>query len=82
MVHEVPAYRVEVSFAGCPPQRRVERASGVSELVADGAVLRCVVTGSFQPFLEALHGHEVLMLQSTPQAKNQDERGQVARGSR
>ena len=82
MVPEVPTYRVEVSFAGSPPQRRVERASGVSELAVDGAVLRCVVSGSFQPFLEALQGHEVLRLQSTPQPKNHDDHGQIARRPR
>ncbi len=82
MVYQAPAYRVEVSFAGSPPHGRVERASGVSELVVDGAVLRCVVSGSFQPFLEALQGHEVLSLQSTPQPKNQDEPGQISRRSR
>ena len=33
----------------------------------DGATLRCLVLGSFQPFLEALRGHEVISL-STPKA--------------
>jgi hypothetical protein len=57
--------RVEVSFVGAPPARQVERASGVSEVEVDGPVLRCVVCGSFQPFLEALQGHEVISLRST-----------------
>jgi hypothetical protein len=61
-----PVQRVEVSFVGTPPVRRIERASGVSEVSAAGPVVRCLVTGSFQPFLEALRGHEVLTLQSTP----------------
>jgi hypothetical protein len=26
----------------------------------DGSILRCVVCGSFQSFLEALRGHEVI----------------------
>jgi hypothetical protein len=26
----------------------------------DGSILRCLVCGSFQPFLEALRGHEVV----------------------
>jgi hypothetical protein len=30
----------------------------------DGQVLRCTVCGSFQPFLEALRGHEVINLKS------------------
>jgi hypothetical protein len=64
-----PVQRVEVSFVGPPPVRRIERASGVSEVSADGPVVRCLVTGSFQPFLEALRGHEVLTLQSTPAAE-------------
>jgi hypothetical protein len=57
--------RVEVSFVGAPPVRQVERASGVSEVETDGRVLRCLVSGSFQPFLEALRGHEIISLQST-----------------
>src|SRR5262249_35434116 len=31
-----------------------------------GSVLRCLVRGSFQPLLEALHGHEVTGLRATP----------------
>ena len=60
--------RVEVSFVGTPPVRLIERASGVSEVDVDGPIVRCLVTGSFQPFLEALRGHEVITLQSTPTA--------------
>lgn len=56
---------VEVSFVGIPPARQVERASGVSEVEVDGRILRCLVCGSFQPFLEALHGHEVVDLRTT-----------------
>jgi ABC-2 type transport system ATP-binding protein len=55
---------VEVSFVGAPPAQRVARASGVSEVEIDGPILRCTVTGSFQPFLEALRGHEVIGLTS------------------
>lgn len=58
--------RVEVKFVGMPPTRQMERASGVSEVEVDGRVIRCVVSGSFQPFLEALRGHEVVHLTSTP----------------
>jgi hypothetical protein len=57
--------RVEVSLAGTPPVRQIERASGVSDVVIDGPIVRCLVPGSFQPFLEALRGHEVIALQST-----------------
>jgi len=64
MVEEPPGQRVEVTFIGAPPARQVERASGVSEVEVDGSVLRCLVCGSFQPFLEALRGHEVVSLKS------------------
>jgi len=57
--------RVEVSFVGPAPDRQVERASGVSEVEIEGGVLRCLVRGSFQPFLEALRGYEVDGLNST-----------------
>ena len=38
----------------------------VSEVDVDGRVLRCTVTGSLQPFLEALHGTEVVDLVCAP----------------
>jgi hypothetical protein len=66
MTEELPVQRVEVGFVGTPPVRAIERASGVSEVEVDGATLRCLVLGSFQPFLEALRGHEVISLTSTP----------------
>ena len=66
MPEELPVRRVEVSFTGPAPARQVARASGVSEVEADGAVLRCLVCGSFQPFLEALRGHEVVGFDSVP----------------
>lgn len=62
MPEELPVRRVEVCFTGPAPSRQVARASGVSEVEAEGSVLRCLVCGSFQPFLEALHGHEVIGL--------------------
>jgi len=65
MTEEQSARRVEVSFVGTPPARQIERASGVSSVEIDGSVLRCLVCGSFQPFLEALRGHEVISLEST-----------------
>lgn len=49
-----------------PPAARVARASGVSDVETDGPVLRCTVTGSFQPFLEALQGYEVISLSAAP----------------
>ena len=65
MPEELPVRRVEVWFTGPAPARQVARASGVSEVEANGSVLRCLVCGSFQPFLEALHGHEVIGLTAT-----------------
>lgn len=56
--------RVEVTFVGSPPVRQVERALGVSDVSVAGSVLRCTVYGSFQSFLEALRGHEVIRLKS------------------
>ena len=64
MVKELPTQRVEVTFVGAPPARQVERALGVSEVQVEGRILRCTVFGSFQPFLEALRGHEVISLKS------------------
>ncbi|MDX6336753.1 MAG: hypothetical protein QOG05_4093 [Streptosporangiaceae bacterium] len=69
MIAKHPVQRVEVSFVGTPPARQIERAPGVSEVDIDGPIVRCLVTGSFQPFLEALRGHEVITLQSTPAAE-------------
>jgi len=66
MIEEPRIHRVEVSFVGTPPTRQVERASGVSEVAVAGSVLRCLVCGSFQPFIEALGGHEVVDLTSVP----------------
>lgn len=65
MTVDLPVQRVEVSFVGAPPVQPVKRASGVSEVEVDGSILRCLVCGSFQPFLEALRGHEVISLRST-----------------
>ena len=70
MAENVPVRRVEVSFVGAAPARQVERASGVSDVESEGSNLRCLVSGSFQPFLEALRGHEVVGLSSTAPAEN------------
>jgi hypothetical protein len=66
MSEEMPVRRVEVSFTGPAPARQVARAPGVSEVEADGSVLRCLICGSVQPFLEALRGHEVIGFDSVP----------------
>lgn len=66
MTEHALVQRVEVTFVGAPPGRLMKRASGVSDVQVQGRVLRCIVSGSFQPFLEALRGHEVIHLTSTP----------------
>ena len=70
MARELPMQRVEVSFVGFPPAEKIERAMGVNEVEVDGAILRCVIYGSFQPFLEALRGHEVISLKSIQESEN------------
>lgn len=68
MTEPLAVQRVEVSFVGSPPPAaRVERASGVTDVEIDGSLLRCLVHGSFQPFLEALGGYEVMSLNSIPE---------------
>lgn len=62
---ELATQRVEVRFVGSVPGRQLAKASGVSDVEIDGSMLRCLVRGSFQPFLEALRGHEVISLAST-----------------
>jgi hypothetical protein len=66
MTEELPSHRVEVTFVGGAPARQMARASGVTKLETDGCRLRCLVSGSFQPFLEALRGYEVISLTSMP----------------
>lgn len=67
MTEELTIRRVEVSFVGRPPTRVLERTRGVSNIETEGPVLRCLVCGSFQPFLEALRGHEVIAFESMPE---------------
>jgi len=66
MTKELATQRVEVTFVGPPPARQIAQAIGVTEVEFDGCRLRCLVCGSFQPFLEALRGYEVISLTSTP----------------
>ena len=67
MTEELTIRRVEVSFVGRPPTRVLERTRGVSNIETEGPMLRCLVCGSFQPFLEALRGHEVIAFESMPE---------------
>jgi hypothetical protein len=76
MTDALPIQRVEVRFVGIPPTQQVESASGVSNVEVDGSTLRCTVCGSFQPFLEALRGYEVISLRSMPTPASHLEGGQ------
>lgn len=80
MNEELPTRRVEISFVGRPPARQIARASGVSEVHVDGRRVRCLVSGSVQPFLEALRGYEVIGLTSTPAFSMPDGQGERSRG--
>jgi len=73
MTKELATQRVEVTFVGSPPARQIAQAIGVTEVELDGCRLRCLVCGSFQPFLEALRGYEVISLSSTPAVSTGDE---------
>ena len=75
MTNEIQKQCVEVRFVRRPPAQQIERAPGVSQVKVDGTTLRCLVTGSFQQFLEALRGYEVMSLESTP-APSTDQGGQ------
>ena len=73
MTKELATQRVEVTFVGPPPVRQIARAIGVTEVEVDGRRVCCLVCGSFQPFLEAMHGYEVINLTSTPALSMRDE---------
>jgi hypothetical protein len=66
MVENAASQRVEVTFIGTPPTRQIARASGVTDVRVDGHLVRCLVYGSFQPFLESLRGYEVTSLTAIP----------------
>jgi hypothetical protein len=61
-----------VTFVGTPPARQLARASGVSDVEVNGRQLTCLVSGSFQAFLEALRGSEVITLTSVPTLEGGD----------
>ena len=66
MVQNEASQRVEVTFTGTPPRRQIATASGVTDVRVDGHLVRCLVYGSFQPFLESLRGYEVTSLTAIP----------------
>jgi hypothetical protein len=65
MASEPIPQRVEVSFVGPTPAGQIARASGVTDVEVSGQTVRCLVYGSFQPFLDALRGYEVISLTSS-----------------
>jgi hypothetical protein len=75
MNEELPTRRVEVTFVGTPPTRQIARASGVSNVQVDGRCVRCLISGSVQPFLEALHGYEVIGLTSSTALSESEAQG-------
>jgi len=82
MKERLPSQRVEVTFVGLPPARQIARAIGVTEVELDGCRLRCLVCGSFQPFLEALRGYEVISLTSTPTLSRAELQPRVKEGEK
>jgi hypothetical protein len=82
MTAQLPTQRVEVTFVGLPPARQIARAIGVTEVELDGCRLRCLVCGSFQPFLEALRGYEVISLTSTPTLSGADMHPRLKEGQK
>jgi hypothetical protein len=72
MTDDIMIQRVEVRFVGHPPVTQVARASGVRSVEVEQRILRCLVCGSFQPFLEAIRGHEVISLTSTIDTSKED----------
>ena len=66
MLQNAATQRVEVTFIGTPPARQIQQALGVSDVQIDGQIIRCLICGSFQPFLEAVRGYEVLSLTAIP----------------
>jgi hypothetical protein len=64
MTEDLPTHTSGDQFRR-PPADQIVRASGVSEVEIYGPTLRCLVCGSFHPFLEASRGHEVISLKST-----------------
>lgn len=66
MFEDPAIQRVEATFVGFPPTRQIERASGVTDVEVDGHTVRCLIYGSFQPFLEAVRGYEVISLTAIP----------------
>ena len=72
MADELLSRQVEVTFVARPPARQVARAQRVSDVEVDGRLLRCLVHGSFQPFLEALRGYEVINITSIPTPERGD----------
>ena len=65
MIDGPATQRVEITFVGTPPTTQIQQAQGVGDVHVEGQTVGCVICGSFQPFLEALRGYEVVTLTAT-----------------
>lgn len=65
ITEELPVQWVEISLLGAPPVQRIERATASAR--SKWMVQSCagLVSGNFQPFLEAVRGYEVMSVKST-----------------
>jgi ABC-2 type transport system ATP-binding protein len=63
-IRRLRIHHVEVELAGTADVERLKRVPGIEQLKVDGNRIHCNVRGSFEPFLEALQGQQVLNLVS------------------
>jgi len=59
-LRDIAHHQVELRFAGPVPAAEFERIAGVSEVVADGHVLRLRVSGPIAPVVRAAAAHELV----------------------
>ena len=63
-LHHIRTHRVEIDFAGSPPEERLRAAAGVEDVATEGQRVRCLVRGSFEGLMGALAGAQVINLTS------------------
>lgn len=63
-LHEIHLHQVELEFAGDVPVAAVRAVPGVDHVEVEAHRLRCSVRGSFDPFMKAVAGSEVLVFNS------------------
>ena len=72
-MEDAPAtQRVEVTFDGTPPIRQIGQSQGVGDVQVDDHTVRCLIHGSFQPFLEAVRGYQVAGLRQPQRHGDRD----------